>query len=200
MEYFLFHRPSGQTLLAFEVPDNEGLRAFGKYLGAAITSDTNLNQVGLRNHWLCETNFKHTSLRQADFTGSMLDKVDFSGCDLTEADFSRTSLRRVNFNGANLTRAKFDGATIHDISLERTILDGASYWQAGMEKGIAVIAGLEWYVYIFDAHIKIGCQMHSTDEWEEFEDAEIADMANSALAFWEVHKKDIIAMARQHQQ
>ena len=55
-------------------------------------------------------------------------------------------------------------------------------------------------MHIFDKHIKIGCQLHSTEEWEVADDTQIATMASGALEFWRKHKDRILYLAKAHQQ
>jgi hypothetical protein len=54
---------------------------------------------------------------------------------------------------------------------------------------------LTWPVLIFDAHIKIGCEFHSTEEWTNFDDETIAKMAIEAAKFWKKNKTIILALA-----
>ena len=54
-----------------------------------------------------------------------------------------------------------------------------------------------YYVLIFHEHIKIGCEFHSTKEWENFTDKEILAMdSKTALSFWKKWKDVILQMAK----
>ena len=59
--------------------------------------------------------------------------------------------------------------------------------------------GLEWPVMVADKHVNIGCKWHTTDDWENFTDAEIDSMDCDALAWWRVNKHLILQIAKHHQ-
>jgi|DEB0MinimDraft_3_1074331.scaffolds.fasta_scaffold23324_4 hypothetical protein len=62
------------------------------------------------------------------------------------------------------------------------------------------IFGSTWPVMVTDAHIKIGCQVHRTEEWAAFTDEQIFAMdGRDALRFWAQWKEPLLAMARAHQ-
>ncbi len=52
---------------------------------------------------------------------------------------------------------------------------------------------------ITDNHIKIGCELHSINDWDNFTDEEINDMDSHALTFWSTYKTVIISLAKEHQ-
>jgi hypothetical protein len=130
-----------------------------------------------------------SNLSRADLSGADLSRANLSGADLSVADLSVADL-----SGANLSVADLSGANLH-----RTNLKDATYGIATLKNGLCQLIGKYWPVYIFDAHIKIGCQMHSTAEWELFDDDRISDMASNALEFWKENKAIILAMAKSHQ-
>jgi len=57
-----------------------------------------------------------------------------------------------------------------------------------------------WNVNIYKTgKIKIGCQSHKTQEWENFTDSEIDYMSPVALEFWNKNKNTIISLAKTYQ-
>ncbi len=72
---------------------------------------------------------------------------------------------------------------------------GALIWRGPAATGLLSINGLKWPVSTSGAHIQIGCQQHSAEEWAAFTDAQIAQMADGALEFWQQFKPTILAMA-----
>ena len=50
-----------------------------------------------------------------------------------------------------------------------------------------------WVVYVYETHLKIGCQYYTHDEWLSFEDSRISKMHSKALEWWKEHKPLIIA-------
>ena len=84
-------------------------------------------------------------------------------------------------------------------NLAGAYLTGATYNTGTFNKGLLQLTGLTWPVLIFDNHIKIGCKFYTTNEWENFSDFKIKQMAPKALNFWKKHKDLIITLANKHQ-
>ena len=89
---------------------------------------------------------------------------------------------------ASATRANLDGAN----------LDGATFGHGvTASRGVIQLLGLRWTVTIFDVHMRIGCQMHSLDDWAAFDDRQIAAMDGAqALRFWRQHKTTLLALGQ----
>jgi hypothetical protein len=113
---------------------------------------------------------------------------------LDGANLEGANLEDANLRGAYLARANLDGA-----NLRGAYLDGATYGIATLKNGLLQLLGKYWPVYIFDDHIKIGCQLHSTADWESFDDERISRMDRNALEFWKENKEMIMTVARAHQ-
>jgi uncharacterized protein YjbI with pentapeptide repeats len=96
--------------------------------------------------------------------------------------------------GANLRGADLTGA-----DLTRANLTGATYGE-GIEIGQKPkqFLGLKYPVFFFKTHVKIGCEIHSLEEWEDFSDDEISDMDTVALQWWNRKKRYVIAMGKDH--
>ena len=59
------------------------------------------------------------------------------------------------------------------------------------------LIGLRWDVIIFDAHMRIGCQMHPLSDWAAFDDRRIAKMDDAdALRFWRQNKSALLTLAQ----
>ena len=93
-----------------------------------------------------------------------------------------------NLSGANLIGADLSGAN----------LSGASFGEGvTAEQGVLQLIGLRWDVIIFDAHMRIGCQMHPLSDWASFDDRRIAEMDGvHALRFWRQHKSALLTLAQ----
>jgi uncharacterized protein YjbI with pentapeptide repeats len=104
-----------------------------------------------------------------------------------------------NLDGANLDGANLRGANLEGASLEGASLEGSTYGIATLKNGLLQLLGKYWPIFIFDAHIKIGCQLHSTADWESFDDECISRMAGNALEFWIENKELILTLAKHHQ-
>ena len=117
-----------------------------------------------------------------------LEQAVGSGANLIGAYLSDANLSDANLSGANLI-----GAYLSDANLR-----GAK-WHDGhpITRIPLMLQGLLWGVEIADAHMKIGCQVHSLAEWAAFDDAQIAAMGGKdALRFWRAHKDFLLGMAR----
>ena len=101
-------------------------------------------------------------------------------------------------------RAALELGVASGASLDGARLDGAR-WGAGATYGDGVlitrapviITGLYWTALIFDAHMKIGCELHALADWAAFDDRRIAQMDGlSALKFWRANKEPLLALAK----
>jgi len=83
--------------------------------------------------------------------------------------------------GADLTRACLTGTTYgNGIPMERPPLQ---------------LLWLRYPVLILDAHMKIGCELHSLNEWFGFPDSRIAEMdGKDARKFWDTWKTPLRAI------
>ena len=97
---------------------------------------------------------------------------------LEKAVEAHAYLRGAYLSGANLSDASFgEGVTA--------------------EQGVLQLIGLRWDVIIFDAHMRIGCQMHPLSDWASFDDRRIAEMDGvHALRFWRQHKSALLTLAQ----
>ena len=115
---------------------------------------------------------------------------------------SRANLYGANLSGANLYRADLSGADLYGADLSGANLTDADLRDARYGEHIPLtktpiqISGLIWDVMILDTHLKIGCELHSFAEWENFSDQEIAKMEERALPWWKQHKEMIFAVIR----
>ena len=126
--------------------------------------------------------------------GAYLEDANLAGAYLEGANLAGANLAGANLKGANLAGAYLEGAYLKGANLK-----GATYGVATLSKGLVSLTGLRWSVLFFDAHIKIGCQFHSTDEWLNFDDKTIAQMSPEAAQFWKENKITILAIAKRHE-
>jgi hypothetical protein len=134
----------------------------------------------------------------ANLSGANLSRAYLSGANLSGANLSRAYLSGANLSGANLSRANLSDAYLNGANLSRANLSGAK-WADGIviSKVPLQISGLHWFVTILDAHMQIGCQLHSLADWAAFDDRQIAEMdGRDALRFWHENKDALLGMAR----
>jgi hypothetical protein len=165
----------------------------GAYLSDAYLSGANLSGAYLSGAYLRDANLSGANLRDANLSGAYLRDANLSGAYLRDANLSGAYLRDANLSGANLS-----GAYLSDANLSGAYLSGAK-WTDGIviNKVPLQISGLRWFVAILDAHMQIGCQLHSLADWEAFDDRQIAEMdGRDALRFWRENKAALLGMAR----
>ena len=128
-----------------------------------------------------------------------------SGANLAGAYLADAYLNGANLNGANLTGANLAGAYLADANLADANLTGAYLTGAKIKTNITItkppifLLGLRWRISIFDAHMQIGCEFHSHDEWAAFDDKTIAAMdGRDALKFWNENKDVLLTLCRNH--
>ena len=97
-------------------------------------------------------------------------------------------------------------ANLGDADLRGADLGGANLVDANLGQDQratitpALIENLHWPIMITDRHIKIGCEVYTTEEWAAFTDKEICALdGSSARKFWDQWKVPLLAMARAHQ-
>ena len=117
---------------------------------------------------------------------------------LEKAVASRAHLAGAHLADANLAGANLAGAYLAGANLAGAHLAGAK-WRDGIliNKAPIQVFGLHWRVTILDAHMQIGCELHSLADWSTFDDRRIAAMdGRDALRFWSAHKEALLGMAR----
>ena len=95
-------------------------------------------------------------------------------------------------------RHALEKATGARADLRDADLRGASFDEGvTAEQGVLHLLGLRWDVIIFDAHMRIGCEMHPLSDWVSFDDRRIAEMDGAhALRFWRQHKSALLTLAQ----
>ena len=113
------------------------------------------------------------------------------------ANLAGANLAGANLAGANLARANLAGAYLADANLTRANLADAK-WRDDviLQRAPLQLFGLAYPVVVLDAHMQIGCELHSLAEWATFDDRRIAEMDGKyALKFWHAHKAALFALA-----
>ena len=128
-------------------------------------------------------------LMGADLTGADLRGADLRGAYLRGADLTGANLRGADLRGADLTGANLRGADLTGANLRGANLRGAKYKDIEITKTPIQILNLYYSVLIFKSHMQIGCEFHTHQEWDEFDNRKIISMDGKAAAeFWKEHK------------
>jgi hypothetical protein len=190
-------RFSGRVLFAHEQEEN----SMKITIDAAVKVKADLRYADLRYADLRYADLRGADLRGADLRGADLRGAILRGAILSGAYLCGAILSGAILSGADLCGAYLCGANLGSAILSGAILRGADLGTATYGDGVIIgnnpmfIDGLTWPVYIFKTHIKIGCQIHTKQEWLNFSDADIAKMESHAPEFWTKWKKHILWMA-----
>ena len=169
------HKVTGEVLLNIEGDALQGSNLEGVDLRFTDLKGVDLEGVNLRDAHLEFANLEGANLRWAN-----LDGVNLQWADLRYANLKYADLRFANLREANLQRANLVGTNLVDATLPTNVIR---------------IDGMKWDVTILYGYIRIGCQYHHVDVWNEFTDDEIATMAHGASEFWKENKQILITVA-----
>ena len=125
------------------------------------------------------------------YTGTVI--YTHSGTDLSRADLSRADLC-----GADLRDADLCGADLRDANLRGADLRGANLYGQRIQKTPIQINNLTWDILITEHHMKIGCQVYTHQEWEDFTGDEISNMDKGAFEFAEQWRSILLMMCHEY--
>ena len=140
-------------------------------------------------------NLREADLRKADLSGADLIGANLSGADLSGANLIGTNLIGADLRKANLREANLRGANLR----EDIIFDTIFFYEEKVSEIPMQIIGLTWTVFAVGSYMKIGCQLHSIEEWKSFNDNAIQNMAPGALSFWKKNKGGILALVQREE-
>ncbi len=117
------------------------------------------------------------------------------------ANLEGANLQDANLQGAYLRGANLEGANLQDANLRGANLRGANLQDANGEKIICTksplqISNLRWHATIWDSHMQIGCELHTHEQWESYDDGRIGRMDFFALEFWREWKPVLMDMCK----
>jgi len=134
-------------------------------------------------------NLRGAYLSDADLRGAYLRGANLNDADLSGADLRGAYLRGVDLRGAYLRGADLRGA----------YLSGAIYNGEKLDKEPMQIIGLKYFILITKEQIKIGCEIHKSEEWGNFGDKRILEMdGKEALSWWRKNKELIFKLHKVH--
>jgi uncharacterized protein YjbI with pentapeptide repeats len=156
-----------------------------------------LEQATAARAYLADANLAGAYLADANLADANLAGAYLADANLAGANLAGAYLARANLAGANLAGAYLAGAYLAGAYLAGANLAGAK-WRDGIviNKVPIQLYGLYWSVTILDAHMQIGCELHSLADWQSFDDARIVQMDRQALRFWRDHKEVLLGLAR----
>ncbi len=171
----------GDALITVDADHLRSADLSGANLSGADLRHADLRDADLRDADLSHADLRGADLRHANLSGAILSLADLSDADLRHADLRDADLRDADLSHADLRGADLTGTTYGD--------------NVRMTKPPVILTGMTWPIMMFDNHMKIGCQLHSFEEWFVFNDRFINDMDSEALAFWSANKAVLFALA-----
>ena len=157
-------------------------------------------KLGLAVKWAINTrvSLADANLADANLAGANLARANLAGANLADANLAGANLARANLAGANLAGANLADAILAGANLADANLAGAKWANgAAITRAPLQLFGLDYPVTIVDAHMQIGCELHSLAEWEAFDDERISRMdGKRARRFWDAHRDTLLALAR----
>ena len=141
-----------------------------------------------------ENNTVSLTLVAAVKAGASLDGASLAGANLTGANLGGAYLAGASLDGASLAGANLTGANLDRAYLDGANLDGANLDGEVLNKAPISLINLQWSILVTGQYMRIGCQRHTHEEWRDFTDAKIRNMAIDALAFWRKWKAPLLAI------
>jgi uncharacterized protein YjbI with pentapeptide repeats len=150
----------------------------------------NTVKVEIKNRWTDAV--LYTAELPADMESGLHMRAALEQATAADANLAGANLADANLAGAYLADANLAGAYLADANL------AGAKWRDGIviNKAPVQLYGLLWNVTVLDAHMQIGCELHSLADWQSFDDARIVQMDRQALRFWRDHKEALLSLAR----
>ena len=193
------HSAEGNTIrTTVEAAVSARANLAGVNLAFADLAEANLAEANLAGANLAGANLAGANLAGANLARAHLACANLAGANLAGANLARAHLARAHLAGADLAGADLAGADLADAYLADAYLEGAK-WSGNitLTRAPLQIYGLRYPITILDAHMQVGCELHTLAEWEAFDDASIVAMdGKDALTFWRAHKSALLAMAK----
>ena len=182
MKFEIKDRCDFRTLFSLET------ETFKACVKAAVHNGANLRRANL-----CEANLCEADLRRANLCEADLCEADLCEADLCGANLCRANLCGANLCGANLCRANLCGADLCGADLRGANIDGEI-----IQRPPISVANITYWCLITDNRMRLGCKLHTHNEWQNFNDGEISAMDDDALDFWKTWKEPLLAMCAAH--
>jgi uncharacterized protein YjbI with pentapeptide repeats len=143
-------------------------------------------------------NFRGGNFRGGDFWGGDFLGGNFRGGNFLGGDFLGGNFRGGNFLGGNFRGGDFLGGNFRGGDFRGGNFRGGDFWGEKIAHKPLSLYGLHWGVWISETRMAIGCQVHTHNDWAEFDDHAIAAMDRQALRFWRENKAFLLAMCAAH--
>ena len=116
------------------------------------------------------------------------DRCDFRTLFSLETETFKACVKAAVHNGANLRGANLRGADLRGANIDGEII----------QRPPISVANITYWCLITDDRMRLGCKLHTHNEWQNFNDGEISAMDDDALNFWKTWKEPLLAMCAAH--
>ena len=121
------------------------------------------------------------------------DRCDFRTLFSLETETFKACVKAAVHNGADLHGADLCGADLYGANLCGANIDGEI-----IQRPPISVANITYWCLITDNRMRLGCKLHTHNEWQNFNDGEISAMDDDALDFWKTWKEPLLAMCAAH--
>ena len=126
------------------------------------------------------------------------DRCDFRTLFSLETETFKACVKAAVHNGADLCGADLCGADLCGADLCGANLCGANIDGEIIQRPPISVANITYWCLITDNRMRLGCKLHTHNEWQNFNDGEISAMDDDALDFWKTWKEPLLAMCAAH--
>lgn len=181
----------GKVLFEHEAETQRGI------VELAIMNGVSLYEANLRNWDLGGLFLGGVNLKSACLRGTYLRGAYLEGVDLTDVDLRNANLSGADMRGAILKRADLRMAHMEGVNLRGAKFEDTKMFEEIINKAPLQLMGCIWDVILTGNTMKIGCQVHSYEEWSEFNSDQIEAMSVNAQEFWEQNKEVLLTLMRE---
>ena len=138
-----------------------------------------LRCASLNNSNLTHAKLSYTNLRGAELGFCNLEWAELCYTNLECANLSFSNLKNADLRYADLSDTDLRGVNLRDVdlscpNLNRTILPESTF----------IIFGEKYFISIYGDYVRVGCEVHSANEWRQFSKQDIIDMGDDWLKFY----------------
>ena len=127
---------------------------------------------------------------RANLSSDNLSSDNLSSANLSSANLSSANLSSANLSSANLSSANLSS---DNLSSDNLSSDNLRFISSADGSVLACINAGKYQVVAASDRVAIGCQMHSVEDWFNFDDDKISRMDDGALEWWKQWKELVFA-------
>lgn len=154
---------------------------------------TNLNGANIS-----ESNLHQASIQNSDIVGTCLCETNLTGVNFKNSIFGATDIAYSTLDCTVFNTASSLGLNFRDA----TTIQNCLYKDAPFSRAPVIINGMDWPIYLFDAHMGIGTRLKRYDEWFSAENDSTSNKVTDNMAhvtrFVQMHREALSRLASFH--